>query len=836
MQVTHVADHVTHAMIGGAKTIEFGISNDAAFFQILSSTLYSNQRLAVAREVLCNAWDAHIRAGITDKPVIVTIGEEIIVRDFGAGIHPDMMGPLYGTYGGSDKKNNGTETGGFGLGCKSPFAYGDHFEVTTWHEGVKTIYNLSKSSADKFGKPGITPIVALSTDETGLQVKIPVKSLYDKNTFMELFEQVAFNGEMNVMINGSAIEGLPLSTAEYNWVITNKILSEKTNNVFVRYGNVIYPIESNGAYSSQYTTLTRFLSQLSGRTYGSNYSIIFQAKPDTISVTPSRESLSMQEHTINTLKELVSGFFSERLDQQIIKEAWPLLEIQIKEIGEKREVGVLMNEKQEMPGFIHSDTRMDLPIINNVKQLTEQYTRKNYPSDPTFHRRDMELRINKAIELGIGNRGHLNQVKHSIIHPKSKKGKISLLFGKERSWYSSSHAHEWFKRSVVRPLVRDIAADHILELNRFFIYLGEKSYTGSENMVAPEKLHFGEHSEYLPIMRKVMVISYSQKEVMSRLTVTDELKSLGGKQQVWFYHAPLAKMKIQHIRDFFKARGFIIFDLTEEAELKKTRAFRAPVDPNKPKKPVLTGYPSLSGVFVSDKPTRVDNCFLENAPRIKKPLFFHKIWFSKADHRTFDLGIFAGDTARIVAKFFGDQCAVVRTEPQAKKLKESGLMELNEYVMSYITKTVTTSPTFIAYWAEDINRAYGNGDGKELDPYDHPQKVNEIFDVLEIRKAVGLKHSLNEHDLMVLAIWRQMVKYARTYRNSAGSTIEDTGRIIKAFPVSQTILDVKQKLEGNPFMDLINIEKFRIIAHQSQAKANGHSNRLAKIIKLALLG
>jgi len=40
-----------------------------------------------------------------------------------------MMGPLYGTYGGSDKKNNGTETGGFGLGCKSPFAYGDHFEV-----------------------------------------------------------------------------------------------------------------------------------------------------------------------------------------------------------------------------------------------------------------------------------------------------------------------------------------------------------------------------------------------------------------------------------------------------------------------------------------------------------------------------------------------------------------------------------------------------------------------------------------------------------------------------------------------------------------------------------
>ena len=103
MQVTHSADHM---LIGGAKTIEFGISNDAAFFQILSSTLYSDQRLAVAREVLCNAWDAHIRAGITDKPIEVTI--------------TDFMGPLYGTYGGTDKNNNGLETGGFGLGCKAP--------------------------------------------------------------------------------------------------------------------------------------------------------------------------------------------------------------------------------------------------------------------------------------------------------------------------------------------------------------------------------------------------------------------------------------------------------------------------------------------------------------------------------------------------------------------------------------------------------------------------------------------------------------------------------------------------------------------------------------------
>ena len=93
MQVTHSADHM---LTGGAKTIEFGISNDAAFFHILSSTLYSDQRLAVAREVLCNVWDAHIRAGITDKPIEVTI--------------TDLWVPWDGTYGGTDKNNNGLET------------------------------------------------------------------------------------------------------------------------------------------------------------------------------------------------------------------------------------------------------------------------------------------------------------------------------------------------------------------------------------------------------------------------------------------------------------------------------------------------------------------------------------------------------------------------------------------------------------------------------------------------------------------------------------------------------------------------------------------------------
>ena len=130
MQVTHEKDHITHAVIGGSQTIDFGISNSAEFFNILSSSLYTDQILAVVREVICNAWDAHIEAGMTHVPIkITTTQDEFIVQDFGHGIPKDKIGEIYGVYGKSSKKDNGEVTGGFGLGCKSPFAYTDHFEV-----------------------------------------------------------------------------------------------------------------------------------------------------------------------------------------------------------------------------------------------------------------------------------------------------------------------------------------------------------------------------------------------------------------------------------------------------------------------------------------------------------------------------------------------------------------------------------------------------------------------------------------------------------------------------------------------------------------------------------
>lgn len=122
MQVTHTSDRITHAVIGGEEKIQMKVNADAAFFHMLSDTLYSDKPMAVVREVLCNAWDAHIEAENTHTPIKVYFSEdnEFVVEDFGKGIPKDKMGDIYGTLGGSTKQKNSEVTGGFGLGCKSP--------------------------------------------------------------------------------------------------------------------------------------------------------------------------------------------------------------------------------------------------------------------------------------------------------------------------------------------------------------------------------------------------------------------------------------------------------------------------------------------------------------------------------------------------------------------------------------------------------------------------------------------------------------------------------------------------------------------------------------------
>lgn len=323
MNVSDSTQLATSATLGGGKTIDFGITGDPAFFQILSANLYSNQKLAVAREVLCNLWDAHIDAGKTNVPGLVRISEDFVLtfRDYGKGIAPESMGAVYGTYGASTKKNDSKSTGGFGLGCKSPFAYTDSFRVTSYHNGTMTVYNITKSSVESGGKPGITEIMSAPTTESGLEVSIPIEE-NDVYEFLTYIRYIAMHGEMNIELK---VEGyysssskpllpkLGMSTEPGSYSFNSSTWYQDymgDHEVFIRYGGVMYPALDTPATRPALDTIKRFMQIIAVGC------IVVQAAPDTLALTPSREALSSQKMTENGVVDLCLKL-TERVERDI---------------------------------------------------------------------------------------------------------------------------------------------------------------------------------------------------------------------------------------------------------------------------------------------------------------------------------------------------------------------------------------------------------------------------------------------------------------------------------------------------------------------------------------
>lgn len=309
MLVADTNEVATSATLGGKQAISFGISDDPAFFHVLSTSLYNNPTLAVVRETICNSWDAHIEADKTDSPIRITIDTDYFItfRDYGKGIPDELMGSIYGTYGASTKKSNSSVTGGFGLGCKSPFAYVDSFQVTSWNQGKMSIYNIAKAAVENDGKPGIVPIVTdIPTEESGLEVKFQIKK-NDISEFITYIKSIVFNGEIKAeMSSPKLIRGEGINQSDYSLLPTLGMSFEPgsydmsdgwyesymgNNNIFVRYGNVMYPVVTSPASEEAVGLIHNFMGIIGATT------LVVQAAPDTLAIAPSRETLSNQKLT-----------------------------------------------------------------------------------------------------------------------------------------------------------------------------------------------------------------------------------------------------------------------------------------------------------------------------------------------------------------------------------------------------------------------------------------------------------------------------------------------------------------------------------------------------------
>lgn len=290
---------------GAAKTIGFGIANNKKVFRILSDNLYQDKPGSIVREISCNALDAHTMAGNADKPFTIHLPDQFepwfSVRDYGVGLSPEAVEKIFCVYGESTKDQSNDAIGAFGLGAKTPFAYSDQFNVTSYLNGMVYVYSAYISES---GMPQLALVVEAPTDEpNGVEVKLGVSP----DDFMR------FINATRTQLRFFTVKPEIRNNKTFEWTKELEVLFETPtirvfksgggygqNRVNIVQGPVGYPLDFNQISSFLSPEDTRFLRTISE--VGAN--LFF--KIGEIGVTASREGVEYKGVTIDNIKRVIS--------------------------------------------------------------------------------------------------------------------------------------------------------------------------------------------------------------------------------------------------------------------------------------------------------------------------------------------------------------------------------------------------------------------------------------------------------------------------------------------------------------------------------------------------
>lgn len=685
MQVSQQDTHITHAVLGNQESVSMGVSNDAALMHIFSATLYTYPKLATVREIICNAWDAHIAAGITDRPIEVNVADgRVTVRDFGYGIAHAKIGEIYGTYGNSTKRDDSTVTGGFGLGSKAPFAYTDNFEVISHHVGQKTIYRVSKSSMEKGGKPTINKIVDMPTQETGMQVSFSLIKEADGSDFLSLINEVIQFGEIPVKLNGSMVTlELPMSQSKSGYLINDMRCTIK-GRVKLRYGNVVYPIPEHDVYADLYR---KVLKDMEGLWFNTN--IIFMADPDTITIAPSRETLILTDSTVEAITELLKKYkpYNKNLaNNSVMQIAREGVNQEIK----KAPVATLREKLAKNEKF---DSRRHI-TLGGLK---------------TFETSQRAVTAN-FMEGGCDITSDVQRLK-MLRELKKRKDLDSKLATKLIRAYSSKLGRYELYRTMKGLFNQFVNAPIALAI--------KQKYPELQGINTRSYLNRGYH---MGTMYRTMLDGYT--------STSDILEGFCDKKAV-------IGRSIKEVSDFleqeFRFKHALVYVVlvgsSKESELRAVAAelmlkeLGYDVQTHFPEKVKTTSKPTLAAdgtplQKTPEKPRKkkdayytlqhswspVDQDFLLSRARtqytaetmVSDPVAY-AVLNSKGEG-AFSFGYMSRETCRHVNKLFGHQIAVV-TSVQAEKLSQKGVPKVETFINKYIDGKLANSPDFKRYLA-----------------------------------------------------------------------------------------------------------------------------------------
>lgn len=693
MQVSQKSDAITHAVIGSAETVEMGMSDDSAHLMHLFSTaLYTHPRLATVREIMCNGWDGNIVAGNTHIPLNVTITDtQLIIKDAGPGIPHDKIGPIYGTYGNSTKRDDGQQTGGFGLGSKAPFAYTDNFEVISCFDGVKTIYRISKSSMEKGGKPAINKIVSVPTEETGVTVTISLREGH-RDEFTKLVKEVATLGDILVSINGNEpIKTLPLVDSPTGYII-NSFNGTNLSRINVRYGNVVYPVPQKEEYATEWDQVNKAMCNL-----WSNANIIFYCEPDSVSIQPSREALILTEATMLTVKNALSKFNPAELvraSHTVGQYQQERLNNAIRRLPAR---DILRGIGKPVPVDLDSGRYAGSYHWSGVYAFTIRQAAINYTVKSTHYRQNEEKSRIKRIKHLIKN-GCMTSADTKMAKALIKAYCQDLSNGSYhyRSWETMATVVNRYRVQELKQIVN--SGEHISG-DRLFIPTRKYYGYGPFTAASVSRLFIHEPSAAYRYLEKRIVVATSKTAAKEWLN--NEAVTRGTGFEPWFMYIIQVNPKYHSaVIESFENAGWQVEQVGLEPKERAVRVVAA-VDPNAPPKvvaPKRTGYLTLKSSYSVGKYT-LARARLVSKPEdtIKQPIAW--TYLKTENEGATDIPEFTGRESRAICNMWGDQVAVIASIVQANALIKKGVPDLKSFVYEYADKKLAESPDFPRYLA-----------------------------------------------------------------------------------------------------------------------------------------
>ena len=367
---------------------QFSIRINPKLFEALGS-LYTDPILAICREYMTNADEAHQLAG-HKQPIRVTLPTafkpELVIEDKGPGLSQAMLFDLFTTYGasGDEKEKSNDYEGGFGLGGKCWRSYADSIIVESKHDGIRTTYSFF---LDETGMGKAAVLNKAAAPGTGVTIRIPIKK-EDINTFTARAVKI-----------GSMFPVRPtftnLTDAEFKAAMNDDMDFDKRSIIhktdkftyfgdgsesFVRMGRLVYPV-STQHLPSNFSEILKSLLEAG---------VLINFSVGELDLAPSRETLKYTTKTVSSLfGELKAA--ADGMAKGILKE--------VNELPSEHQAIIKINEltRKAYRGGGYSGSRTERFSSKLAEKLDKKWT---WQGKPLLH---STYEINKAFPAAPAN-------------------------------------------------------------------------------------------------------------------------------------------------------------------------------------------------------------------------------------------------------------------------------------------------------------------------------------------------------------------------------------------------------------------------------------------------